>query len=171
MFVIAKGQHIDWYRLFREALQTPDANPEMRRRYRHLVDFLDNTVIHRPTSQQSRFSEAPSPGKDSLKLPKFEPLPSIKSSGNPQNVLNLDDERKSDKDDNMLTEIEEKDERYPTWTADKEKTTDAVTLVKGYFQQWVPTPENFRSLLTVSFRVDIIWQIYHNILRRCYLRF
>lgn len=150
-FCTGKGQHIDWYRCFREALQNPEGNQDIRKRYKLLVDFLDNTVIHRPDSQQSKFSDVQSPRKGSLKLPKFDPLPSIKSGGKPQNVLNLDEERKhEEKEDNILKDIEEKEERYPTWSVDKERTSDAVTLVKGYFQQWVPTPENFRSLLTVS---------------------
>lgn len=152
-----KGQRIDWYRSFREALQNPEANQEIRKRYKLLVDFLDNTVIHRPTSQQSKFSEVQSPRRGSFKLPRFEPLPSIKSTGCPQNVLNLDEERKQEereKEENVLKDIDEGDERVPVWSIDKEKTSDAVTLVKGYFQQWVPTPENFRSLLTVSFHAN-----------------
>ena len=98
-----KGQQVDWYRAFREALQNPEANQEVRKRYKLLVDFLDNTVIHRPTSQQTKFSDQPGPRGGGMKLPKFEPLPSIKAESRTQNVLNLDDERHLDeKDDNML---------------------------------------------------------------------
>ncbi|XP_052277538.1 uncharacterized protein LOC127876389 isoform X2 [Dreissena polymorpha] len=145
-----KGQHIDWYRSFREALQNPEAAQDIKKRYRLLVDFLDNTVIHRPNSQQSKFSELPNPRKDSFKLPKYDPLPNIKANGQAQNVLILDDERKQDeKEDNSLREVDEKDEKISMWSGTFEKTNDSVTLVKGYFQQWIPTPDNFRSLLTV----------------------
>ena len=77
-FNLAKGQHIDWYRAFRGALQNPDAGQEVRKRYKLLVEFLDNTVIHRPNSQHTKFSEVESPRH---KLPKYKPLPSIKSPG------------------------------------------------------------------------------------------
>lgn len=77
--VSGKGQHIDWYRAFREALQNPDAGQDIKKRYKILVDFLDNTVIHRPNSQHGKFSDLQSPRQDQLKLPKYNPLPSIKS--------------------------------------------------------------------------------------------
>ncbi|XP_053395005.1 amyloid protein-binding protein 2-like isoform X3 [Mercenaria mercenaria] len=142
----AKGQHIDWYRAFREALQNPDAGQEVRKRYKLLVEFLDNTVIHRPNSQHTKFSEVESPRH---KLPRYKPLPSIKSpDGEAQNVLNIEEERKQE-EEKVLREIEETEEKYPTWSGRFEKTNDAVTLVKGYFQQWIPTPDNFRSLLTI----------------------
>lgn len=141
-----KGQHIDWYRSFREALQNPEAGQDVKKRYKLLVDFLDNTVIHRPNSQQTKFSEVQSPRQ---KIPHYKPLPSIKSpGGETQNVLNVEEERKKE-EEKVLREIEETEEKYPTWSGNFEKTNDAVTLVKGYFQQWIPTPDNFRSLLSV----------------------
>ncbi|XP_052776013.1 uncharacterized protein LOC128213938 isoform X2 [Mya arenaria] len=145
-----KGQRIDWYRAFRDALQNPEANQEIRKRYKLLVDFLDNTVIHRPTSQQTKFSEQLGNMKGSVKFPRFQPLPSISAESQAQNVLILDDGGKQeDKEDNILREVEEKEVRFPVWSGQFEKTNDSVTLVKGYFQQWIPTPDNFRSLLVI----------------------
>ncbi|KAL4236094.1 hypothetical protein ACF0H5_004480 [Mactra antiquata] len=144
-----KGQHIDWYRAFREALQNPDAGQDVKKRYKILVDFLDNTVIHRPTSQHGNFSDLQSPRHDTLKLPRYNPLPSITADGQAQNVLNIEEERKKE-EEKVLREIEETEEQhYTMWDGKFEKTNDAVTLVKGYFQQWIPTPDNFRSLLSV----------------------
>lgn len=142
-----KGQHTDWYRIFREALQNPNAGQDVKKRYKLLVDFLDNTVIHRPNSQQSKFSDLHTSRKDKMKFPKFKPLPAIKSS-EAQNVLNIDAERKQE-EDRVLKEVDEKDENFSLWGGKFEKTYDAVTLVKGYFQQWIPTPDNFKSLLTI----------------------
>lgn len=70
------------------------------------------------------------------------------TDGQAQNVLNLEDERKQE-EEKVLREIEETEEHYTMWDGKFEKTNDAVTLVKGYFQQWIPTPDNFRSLLSV----------------------
>ena len=121
-----------------------------------MVEFLDNTVIHRPTSQQSKFADITSPRRESRKLPHYKPLPSINpSSSQTQNVLNLDEERKQEEEPG-LGDILEKDEKFSLWTGKFEKTHDAVTLVKGYFQQWIPTPDNFRSLLTVSEALDLL---------------
>ena len=39
-----KSKDTEWYKHFREALQNPEASPETKRRYKLLVDFLDNTV-------------------------------------------------------------------------------------------------------------------------------
>lgn len=74
------------------------------------------------------------------------------TGGDAQNVLNVEEERKKE-EEKVLREIEETEEKYPTWSGKFEKTNDAVTLVKGYFQQWIPTPDNYRSLLTVILSV------------------
>ena len=137
-FLLGKGKNVDWYRAFREALQNPDAGQDVKKRYKGLVEFLDNTVIHRPQSQGSRFGEL-ALSRDSMKLPRYQPLPTIESTG-AQNVLNIDDERKQE-DERVLRE-------FSIWSG-KFDTTDSLTLVKGYFQQWISTPENFSSLIVV----------------------
>ena len=81
-----------------------------------------------------------------MKLPHYQPLPTITSVG-AQNVLNLDEERKQE-DEMVLKELKE-DDKYSVWSG-KFETQDSLTLVKGYFQQWISTPENFRSLIVVS---------------------
>ncbi|OWF36041.1 amyloid protein-binding protein 2-like [Mizuhopecten yessoensis] len=141
----------EWYSLFRDAMLNPDAGPEVRKRYRSLVEFLDNTVIHRPTSQATKFSET----MDKRRLPHYEPVPPIikenKNQSNPQNVLNLDDERREAPPDQEMEKqtkdmIPERGDKSTPWNQDNQ---DSMTLIKGFFQQWVPTPDNFRSLLQV----------------------
>ena len=146
--ISGKGKNVDWYRAFREALQNPDAGQDVKKRYKVLVEFLDNTVIHRPQSQGSRFGEL-ALSRDSMKLPHYQPLPTIESSG-AQNVLNIDEERKQE-DERVLRELRE-DDKFSIWSG-KFETTDSLTLVKGYFQQWISTPENFSSLIVVCITV------------------
>lgn len=142
----------DWYQSFREALLNPDGNAEVKKRCKAMVEFLDNTVIHRPTSQQSRFS-----GSDasSMKLPHYQPLPSISKEQKkslPQNVLILDDRQKDPAKEEYTAEkgvrdnAPEKEDKMVPWSSDK---MESMTLVKGFFQQWVTTPDNFRSLIQV----------------------
>ena len=144
-FVLGKGKNVDWYRAFREALQNPDAGQDVKKRYKVLVEFLDNTVIHRPQSQGSKFGELQL-SRDSMKLPHYQPLPTITSLG-AQNVLNLDEERKQE-DEMVMKELRE-DDKFSVWSGKFERT-NSLTLIKGYFQQWIPTPDNFSSLIVVS---------------------
>ncbi|XP_060082100.1 amyloid protein-binding protein 2-like [Ylistrum balloti] len=141
----------DWYNIFRDAMMNPDAGPEVRKRYRSLVEFLDNTVIHRPTSQTAKFSET----MDKRRLPHYNPVPPIikdsKNQSKPQNVLNLDEERRGAPPDQEMEKqtkdmIPERGDKLTPWNQDNQ---ESMTLVKGFFQQWVPTPDNFRSLLQV----------------------
>ncbi|XP_069127253.1 LOW QUALITY PROTEIN: amyloid protein-binding protein 2-like [Argopecten irradians] len=141
----------DWYNIFRDTMMNPDAGPEVRKRYRSLVEFLDNTVIHRPTSQTTKFSES----MDKRRLPHYDPVPPItkdnKDKSKPQNVLNLDDERQGVSQDREIEKqakdmAPERGDKLTPWNQDNQ---DSMTLVKGFFQQWVPTPDNFRSLLQV----------------------
>ena len=53
-------------------------------------------------------------------------------------------------------EVDEKAEPFSMWSGQFEKTNESMTLVKGYFQQWIPTPDNFRSLLVVSAHIQMI---------------
>lgn len=147
----------DWYQSFREALLNPEGGPEVKKRCKAMVEFLDNTVIHRPTSQNSRFS-----GSDasSMKLPHYEPLPMIHDKeprkSIPQNVLNLESERHKGtvmaaKEDYTAEKgvrdvVPEREDKMIPWSSDQ---MDSMTLVKGFFQQWVTTPDNFRSLIQV----------------------
>ncbi|CAG2217003.1 unnamed protein product [Mytilus edulis] len=147
----------DWYQSFREALLNPEGGPEVKKRCKAMVEFLDNTVIHRPTSQNSRLS-----GSDasSMKLPHYEPLPMIHDKeprkSIPQNVLNLESERHKGtvmaaKEDYTAEKgvrdvVPEREDKMIPWSSDQ---MDSMTLVKGFFQQWVTTPDNFRSLIQV----------------------
>lgn len=154
-----KGRAVDWYRHFREALKNPDADKEVKKRYKTLVEFLDNTLIHRPTSQSSRFSDVNTAlRKVSMKLPHYQPLPPIKyqeHSEGSQNVLNLEEEQKAGYAGHDDSELEKgTHDNYPEHE-DKvsvfSQKLESMTLVKGYFQQWIQTPDNFRSLIQVSF--------------------
>lgn len=141
----------DWYSIFRDALMNPDAGPEVRKRYRSLVEFLDNTVIHRPTSQMTKFSES----SDNRSLPHYHAIPPIinnNESSKPQNVLNLEQERREAPPDQEMEKrtkdmVPEHGDKVTPWNQDNQ---ESMTLVKGFFQQWVPTPDNFRSLLQVN---------------------
>jgi hypothetical protein len=154
--ILPTKTHIqDWYQSFKESLLNPEGGPEVKKRCKAMVEFLDNTVIHRPTSQQSRFS-----GSDtsSMKLPHYPSLPAIndkntKKAPCTQNVLNLDNERQkeSSKEEYSAEKgardtVPEREDKLIPWNADQ---LDSMTLVKGFFQQWVSTPDNFRSLIQV----------------------
>ena len=111
------------------------------------MEFLDNSVIHRPTSQATKFSETP----DKTKLPHYNSLPSImKKEDRPQNVLNLDDEHQKREDTEMEKQtkdmLPERGDKFMQWSSDNQ---DSMTLVKGYFQQWITTPDNYRSIIQV----------------------
>ena len=144
-YVSGKGKHVDWYRAFREALQNPDAGQDVKKRYKVLVEFLDNTVIHRPQSQGGKFGELQLTS-DSMRLPHYQALPNITSSG-AQNVLNLEEERKQE-EEMVMKELREED-KFSVWSGKFERS-NSLTLIKGYFQQWIPTPDNFSSLIVVS---------------------
>ncbi|KAK3089774.1 hypothetical protein FSP39_006404 [Pinctada imbricata] len=152
--VTAKTQVPDWYQKFRDAMINPlGANSEVKKRYRSLVEFLDNTVIHRPTSQASKFSASSS--TSSMKLPHYQPLPEIsneeKSKRRTQNVLKLDEDRKKPpmydgEEKGARDTVPERDDKMVGWV---EISSQTVTLVKGFFQQWVSVPDNYRSLIQV----------------------
>jgi len=148
----SKSSNPEWYHSFREALINPDAGPEVKKRYRSLVEFLDNTVIHRPNSQVTKFSES----SEKLKLPHYQSIPSIGAKEDPvihktQNVLNLEEEHQKLPQDAEIDKrtkdmIPEREDKFTPWGHDNQ---DSMTLVKGFFQQWIPTPDNFRSLIQV----------------------
>lgn len=147
--IITTKTHVpDWYNIFRQSILSPeDANAETKKRYRSLVEFLDNTVIHRPMSQSSKFSMNSS--INSLKLPRYEPLPEI-SKSEQQKSRGTNYKRRTEEEELMMEKgardnAPEKDDKV-SLSHDKPQT---MTLVKGFFQQWVATPDNFRSLLQV----------------------
>jgi hypothetical protein len=93
-----------------------------------------------------------------MKLPHYPSLPAIndkntKKAPCTQNVLNLDNERQkeSSKEEYSAEKgardtVPEREDKLIPWNADQ---LDSMTLVKGFFQQWVSTPDNFRSLIQV----------------------
>lgn len=153
-----KGRAIDWYRHFRDSLKNPDGDKEVKKRYKTLVEFLDNTLIHRPNSQSSRFSDvSASLQRVSMKLPHYQPLPRIKyqeDSEGSQNVLILEEEQKAGYVGRDDSELEKGAHDHNPENEDKvsvfSQKLESMTLVKGYFQQWIQTPDNFRSLIQVS---------------------
>ncbi|XP_071118973.1 uncharacterized protein [Haliotis cracherodii] len=149
-----KPKDSDWYKCFRESLQNPDANVEFRKRYRDLVEFLDNTVIHRPASQASRFSDIDKKVV-SLQYPKYEPLPAITEKLGTQNILYLEgtntssvltESGKGTQDSNLSKPEAEAEDKTSVWSED---SPESMTLIKGFFHQWVPIPENFHSLIEI----------------------
>ena len=147
--IVTTKTHVpDWYNIFRQSILSPeDANAETRKRYRSLVEFLDNTVIHRPMSQSSKFSSSTA----SLKLPHYEALPEIpkgiQGRGQGPNYQG----KKGLEEAELMMEKGARDnlpERDDKGSVSHDKP-QSMTLVKGFFQQWVTTPDNFRSLLTV----------------------
>lgn len=71
----------------RNSLLNPDASPMLSKKYRCLVEFLDNTIIHRPTSQGNLFRDFTS--QPVSKLPNqssfhhYCTLPPIQRNGEP----------------------------------------------------------------------------------------
>ncbi|XP_059177600.1 uncharacterized protein LOC131956962 isoform X2 [Physella acuta] len=123
-----KDKHSEWYKTFRGALLNPESSPETKKRYKHLVDFLDNTVIHRPSSQAGRFRESRVPG-----LPHYPALPGIhQNREEKENSANRDG--------------------APGWLVpnDSLQRPSNMTLVQGYFHQWLPTPDDFNSVIEIS---------------------
>lgn len=148
--IVTTKTHVpDWYNIFRQSILSPeDANAETRKRYRSLVEFLDNTVIHRPMSQSSKFSSSTA----SLKLPHYEPLPEISKQEQERSMGRNIPGKKRSEEEEVMTEKGARDnapEREDKVSVSHDKP-QTMTLVKGFFQQWVTTPDNFRSLLQVA---------------------
>ncbi|KAH9509736.1 hypothetical protein Btru_044378 [Bulinus truncatus] len=144
-----KSKNSDWYKHFRDSLQNPEASPETRKRYKYLVDFLDNTVIHRPTSQEGRFrfnnqqatrTLPPILGQSDqtiTAIQHYTPLPEIES------------QQKSDEEVNFASDVPQEGSYKENKTEKNKGGHQNMTLVKGYFHQWFPTPENFKSHLEI----------------------
>lgn len=142
-----KNKDHDWYKSFRDALLNPDGSKNVKERYKSLVEFLDNTMIHRPTSQAGKFSEVESRSKRYTRYPRYEPLPQISNKKMETNVLNLEEDwNQSVRQPSSAAQHLDVD-KMATWSGDSHKP---MMLVKGFFHQWIPTPDNFRSLLELS---------------------
>ncbi|GFN93231.1 amyloid protein-binding protein 2 [Plakobranchus ocellatus] len=149
-----KSKDTEWYKHFREALQNPDANPEAKRRYKLLVDFLDNTVIHRPTSQAGRFRDSMPPAQV---LRGLEPLPGLKEKATsdfkhyqrlPDIGLSYEESStKLTRRGSENTPGMDLEDGFSILSLDSNRN---MTLVKGFFHQWLPTPDNFRSLIEID---------------------
>ncbi|CAG5126432.1 unnamed protein product [Candidula unifasciata] len=144
-----------WYRHFREALQNPDADPETRRRYRVLVNFLDNAVIHRPLSQMTRFRDRYGSRKQVQKadernsvasLPYYLPLPDIQQQCGQNKKEEVLTYFRADNVDIFSKKVTDKEAGHPKIHSTNHRD---MTLVQGQFFQWFPTPDNFRSLLEI----------------------
>ncbi|KAK7508427.1 hypothetical protein BaRGS_00000666 [Batillaria attramentaria] len=139
-----KSKDLDWYKSFRDALLNPDGSNNVKQRYKSLVEFLDNTMIHRPTSQAGKFSEVESRSKRYPRYPRYEPLPQISEKKTGPNVLNLEEEwGQGLRQPSSSTQYFDVD-KMSSVSGDSQKP---MMLVKGFFHQWIPTPDNFRSLL------------------------
>lgn len=181
-----KPKDSNWYKCFRDALLNPDGSNNAKQRYKLLVEFLDNTVIHRPTSQAGKFSEIHKQNKK-MKYPRYNPLPEINERNMLPNVLNLEHEKTIEEDKVSIGHLEsdfdkasmlggdsqvehEKvlvgsadihlvdHDRISVWDRNNEKgdhgnvslsvsggdSQKHMMLVKGFFHQWIPTPDNFR---------------------------
>ncbi|KAL5017202.1 hypothetical protein ScPMuIL_006791 [Solemya velum] len=145
-----KNKETEWYKHFRESLQNPKGNSEVKKRYKSLVEFLDNIVIHRPDTQVSRFGNGIDHG--SLRLPHYHQIPSIEPTQTTQNILNLEEDRKK------IGQYEDHQEKGAGDNGPERETKpplphldniQPVTLVRGFVQQWIPTPDNYRSLIQI----------------------
>ncbi|XP_041359088.1 amyloid protein-binding protein 2-like [Gigantopelta aegis] len=146
-----KPASTDWFRYFQASLKNPDAEVEVKQRYRMLLDFLDNTVIHRPSSQNTHF-RSPSQSED-IKYPKYEPLPAIteknqaatvpENTGSDKDTNNDSDPERESSDDQPELDLES------SGTSSNSQTSMNMTLIKGFIHQWVPTPDNFKSLIVL----------------------
>lgn len=133
-----KSKDSDWYKCFRDALLNPEGGNNVKQRYRSLVEFLDNTMIHRPTSQAGKFSEVESRASK-MQYPRYQPLPQINERQSEPNVLNLEEEGSERPRESMSVNMEL--DKMSMWSGDSHKP---MMLVKGFFHQWIPTPDNFR---------------------------
>jgi len=148
-----KGRLVDWFGSFRDALKCPDTrSTDVRKRYAILVEFLDNTIL--PYHPQP----APSPidsSVESLKLPKYDPLPGIADSvssfrnGANGSMSRVTFDMKMDQEKVLLPSEQEKGEmdQENAEHQNKEEKRRKRTLLKGFFHKWVPTPESFTTLL------------------------
>ena len=148
--LLSKGRQVDWYGAFRDALKCPDTrSTDIRKKYAILVEFLDNTIL---PSQGKVGSSSFDLTVNNMKLPKYEPLPSIvdsesslKNGGNASRVT-FDMEDTCNKERLSSSEYE-KGELDQENTEKEEDQKQRRTLLKGLFHKWVPTPESFSSLL------------------------
>lgn len=151
-----KGKDSEWYKCFREALLHPEGGKNVKHRYRPLVEFLDNTVIHRPISQAEKFSDVGSRsvtnGVSKAQYPRYDPLPQIIDKPTEPDVLKLHDGDETSHSVDTKPTGQRSDflsvnmdfDKKPLWSGETQKP---MILVKGFFHQWIPTPENFRSLI------------------------
>ncbi|XP_070194684.1 amyloid protein-binding protein 2-like isoform X2 [Littorina saxatilis] len=137
-----KNKESDWYKCFRDALLNPEGGSNVKQRYRSLVEFLDNTMIHRPTSQAGKFSETESRANNKIQYPRYKALPLISKRQTEPNVLNLEEEAAERPRD--LLSVNNDIDKMSLWSGESQKP---MMLVKGFFHQWIPTPDNFRSLI------------------------
>lgn len=134
-----KNKDSDWYKCFRDALLNPEGGSNsVKQRYRSLVEFLDNTMIHRPTSQAGKFSEVESRASK-VQYPRYQPLPQINERQSEPNVLNLEEEGSERQRESVSVNMDL--DKMSMWSGDSHKP---MMLVKGFFHQWIPTPDNFR---------------------------
>ncbi|XP_025109218.1 amyloid protein-binding protein 2-like isoform X2 [Pomacea canaliculata] len=140
----------DWYKNFRGALLNPQGGNVTKQRYRFLVEFLDNTLIHRPSSQGDRLSEARNHDQQT-KYPRFDPLPNISDiQKHPVDVLNVEKEKDESifiKPPSSESEFTKEVDTINSSISLKKDSHRPMVLIKGLFHQWIPVPNNFRSLL------------------------
>ncbi|XP_076463205.1 uncharacterized protein LOC143295408 isoform X2 [Babylonia areolata] len=138
-----KSKDSEWYKCFRDALLNPEGGSNVRHRYRDLVEFLDNTMIHRPTSQVGKFSDMESRASSKSQYPRYQPLPQINEKQPETNVLKLDEDG-GERARDLASVNTDMAEKMSLTSVDSHKP---MMLVKGFFHQWIPTPDNFKSLI------------------------
>ncbi|CAH1775459.1 unnamed protein product [Owenia fusiformis] len=176
-----KPKETEWYKHFRQALKTPEAGLQYKKKYNILVEFLDNTIIASANSPIKAPEKKPNSG-DKMKLPHFNPLPSIQTpmcngqatrSGNVQSrsmseasgnqnsrsrvsfnigITPSEEEPLMFSMPNDMPAGDEKGMRESVGSGfDKSSQGDSPrkTLVKGFYHRWLPTPENFKSLIEI----------------------
>lgn len=153
-----KGKEVDWYGSFKEALRHPEArSSEAKKKYQVLISFLDNTIMPpalspRPLHGLPRQLSTESSTSDDRKLPHYDALPSISSESQLKTTrsgsrVTFDTHGNETRESEGASsgELEKGSSEVPE-NANKEKP---MTLVKGFYRRWVPSPENFSSLIKV----------------------
>ncbi|ELU16144.1 hypothetical protein CAPTEDRAFT_214307 [Capitella teleta] len=123
--LVRKGRDVNWYGSFREALKEPVThNSEVKKKYRMLIEFLDNTIL---------------PDANKMRMNPYNALPGI------HKIHSLEISEKNLSDSKVrfsLPENEEGNRRGETKPKDSKQM-----LIKGYYAKWVLAPENYATLI------------------------
>ncbi len=146
---------IDWYRHFKDSLKNPDTkSKDIRRKYGILLDFLGNTILPndmRPERVQSVDAKS---DHNTLKLPRYDPLPGIQNGDLAKDERDLSQETCAENIQlsnsvGVGLHSKEKGQSEEPENPDKDVTPNQKQpiVIKGYFHKRVSPPDNFKSLL------------------------